>query len=68
MTDAELEVMPVLRKASRCATLYELLCEELGLEPLSPNTSWREVAKSYSITMEAAFKVQNPTKDDTTTV
>jgi len=50
--------MTVFRKATRCATLYEMLCENLGLEPLSPQTTWREVAKAYSLTMEEASNLQ----------
>lgn len=65
MKDSELAQMEILRKAGRCATLYELLCESLGLEPLSPNTHWRDVAKSYSITMEDAMNLQQPTNDET---
>lgn len=60
---ADLETM---RKANRCATLFELLCEALGHEPMSPSTTWRELAKSYSIIMENAFKLQNPTKENET--
>lgn len=62
----DLAHIETMRKAQRCATLYELLCETLGLEPLSPTTTWRDVAKVYSITMEDAFKLQNPTQDETT--
>lgn len=56
MTEKELENMPIFRKSSRCAMLYELLCEELGLNPLEPTTSWKDVAKAYSLVMEDARK------------
>lgn len=65
MKDFELSNFETFRKAQRCATLYELLCEALNLEPLSPKTTWQDVAKSYSITMEEAFKLQKSTENET---
>jgi len=64
MTDDELGNMEIFRKASRCATLYELLCEALGLNPLEPGTTWKDVAKGYSLIMEEAHKLQQPKKDE----
>lgn len=67
MTDKELDNMPVFRKANRCFTLYELLCETLGLDPLSPTTTWQSLAKAYSLTMEESHKLQQTLYEDETT-
>lgn len=67
MTDKQLENMTVFRKATRCATLYELLAEELGLNPLEPTTSWKDIAKGYNLTMEEAHKLQQNEDNESTT-
>lgn len=61
----KLNELETMRKANRCATLFELLCEALGHEPMSPTTNWREIAKSYSILMEDGFKLLNPNDNET---
>lgn len=66
MTEKQLENMEVFRKANRCFTLYELLCEALGLEPLSPTTTWQSVVKAYSLTMEESYKLQQTEKEHET--
>lgn len=66
MTDKQLENMKVFRKAQRCATLFELLAEQFNLDPLSPKTTWGEVAKAYSITMEEAHKLQQLEENENT--
>jgi len=65
MTDKDFENMHVYRKAERCAVLYELLCEELGLNPLEPTTTWKDIVKGYATTMAEAYKLQKQEDENT---
>lgn len=61
----DLQNLQILRKANRCATLFEMLANELGFNATDPNTNWRDIAKAYSITMEDAFKLQQTSNNET---
>jgi len=52
-----IENFEFFRRANRCASLFDLLAENLNLDPLSPQTTWKEIAKAYSLIMEEANKI-----------
>lgn len=66
MKDLNLEHFETFRKANTCVCLFELLARELGFDPLNPSTTWAEIAKSYSITMEDARQLQSKSTENET--